>query len=495
MKFGGLFIFVALKLAAVVSVKQDDLIIAVGNKLEFLKDGSTYQTLALDSYNASKFSALAYDATTQKLFFSDIRHRHGHIFSVSLDSESRRNVEDIVEKKSNETVESLTYDPVDNVLLWTDGLNKSIRRIQIDHDRVHSEEKAGVEVVHFLEYDAKPRGLVSDPCTRMLYWTNIHNSRPTIERSFLNGSRREIVVETDLLLPNSLDLDVVEQRLYWAESLPNGYFHIERSFVNGTGRQEIYRGTGQFVVNLAVGVDYVYWSDYDHKKLWFLRKDGSSKRPLSLGTFRDPVMSVVLFRRQSIDCCLVSSSETCQPTKEVLVKSQPEVILESTSSKHDDVDICTGFCYHNGDCTILLNSVLRCSCPVGFSGDRCELLDGQSDAWSYDNPEVEEMDRENETMTLDQMSSSFETIAKTCIPITCFVLIAIFAIVKLRLFTTIFESLRRDKDDNAAVVQNLENCYKMCERPFPQLQAVNAPVPDNSWKQSGDRATLIENEF
>lgn len=101
------------------------------------------------------------------------------------------------------------------------------------------------------------------------------------------------------------------------------------------------------------------------------------------------------------------------------------------------------------------------SCPAGFSGDRCELLDGQSDAWSYD---VEEMDRENETMTLDQMSSSFETIAKTCIPITCFVLIAIVAIVKLRLFTIIFESLRRDKDDNAAVVQNLENCYKMCER-------------------------------
>lgn len=216
----------------------------------------------------------------------------------------------------------------------------------------------------------------------MLYWTNIHNSRPTIERSFLNGSQREIIVKTELLLPNSLDLDVMEQRLYWVESLPNGYFHIERSFVNGTGRHEIYRGTGQFVVNLAVGlttniiffsysrltiifiikvgVDYVYWSDYDHKKLWFLRKDGSSKRPLSLGTFRDPVMSVVLFRRQPIDCCLVSSSETCQQTKEVLVKSQPEVILESTSSRPDNVDICTGFCYHNGDCTILLNSVLRC---------------------------------------------------------------------------------------------------------------------------------------
>jgi hypothetical protein len=71
----------------------------------------------------------------------------------------------------------------------------------------------------------------------MLYWTNILNSRPTIERSFLNGSHREILIETDLLQPILLDLDVMEQMLYWAESLRNGYFHIERSFVNGTGRE------------------------------------------------------------------------------------------------------------------------------------------------------------------------------------------------------------------------------------------------------------------
>lgn len=69
-------------------------------------------------------------------------------------------------ERSNETVESLTYDPVDKMLLWTDGFNRSIRRVQIGQDNFLAEENDGVEVVHFLEYDAKPRGLVSDPCTR-----------------------------------------------------------------------------------------------------------------------------------------------------------------------------------------------------------------------------------------------------------------------------------------------------------------------------------------
>lgn len=86
----------------------------------------------------------------------------------------------------------------------------------------------------------------------MLYWTNRYMPRPTIERSHLNGSHREIVVQTNLLLPHALDLDVMEQRLYWADNLRNGYFHIERSFVNGTGRQLIHRGIGQFVVSLTV---------------------------------------------------------------------------------------------------------------------------------------------------------------------------------------------------------------------------------------------------
>ena len=67
---------------------------------------------------------------------------------------------------SNETVESLTYDPVEQMLLWTDGLKRSIRRVKIDHDHVHVRENSTIELVHFLEKDDKPRGLVSDPCTR-----------------------------------------------------------------------------------------------------------------------------------------------------------------------------------------------------------------------------------------------------------------------------------------------------------------------------------------
>ena len=116
-----------------------------------------------------------------------------------------------------------------------------------------------------------------------------------------------------------------------------------------------------FPLCTKVGDDFVYWSDYSHKKLWFLRKDGTSKRPLSLGTFRNPAMSVMVLRRQPLNCCHVFSPETCQPANELVINSQPGVIRESTSSDFNHVDVCTGFCYHNGECVVLLeNSQLQC---------------------------------------------------------------------------------------------------------------------------------------
>lgn len=89
----------------------------------------------------------------------------------------------------------------------------------------------------------------------MLYWTNVHESHPTIERSFINGSHPKVIIANDLFRPMTLDLDVPEQKLYWAQSLRNGSFYIERSFVNGTGREEIYRDVGQIIISLAVRFD------------------------------------------------------------------------------------------------------------------------------------------------------------------------------------------------------------------------------------------------
>lgn len=91
----------------------------------------------------------------------------------------------------------------------------------------------------------------------MLYWTNWDVNRPTIERSHLNGSHREVIVQKDLYMPHGLGLDIEEQKIYWANNMRSGSLRIETSFVDGSQRRIIYEGRshemrGQFVYGLTV---------------------------------------------------------------------------------------------------------------------------------------------------------------------------------------------------------------------------------------------------
>jgi len=92
---------------------------------------------------------------------------------------------------------------------------------------------------------------------RMLYWTNWNMDRPTIERSRLDGTQRDIIVSKDLLMPHGLGLDIPEQKIYWANNLRFSSFQIERSSVDGSNRELVYHGKshegkGQFIYGLTV---------------------------------------------------------------------------------------------------------------------------------------------------------------------------------------------------------------------------------------------------
>ena len=88
----------------------------------------------------------------------------------------------------------------------------------------------------------------------MLYWTNWNQQHPTIERSFMNGTQRQVIVQENLVMPHGLALDLHRQRIYWANNLHFGSFRIERSSMDGSDRQLVYSGSGQFIFSLTVNL-------------------------------------------------------------------------------------------------------------------------------------------------------------------------------------------------------------------------------------------------
>lgn len=51
---------------------------------------------------------------------------------------------------------------------------------------------------------------------RLMLWSEI-GSTPQIERSGMDGSKREVVVSRDLSWPVSLAYDFLDDRVYWAD--------------------------------------------------------------------------------------------------------------------------------------------------------------------------------------------------------------------------------------------------------------------------------------
>ena len=60
---------------------------------------------------------------------------------------------------------------------------------------------------------------------RMMYWTDWGNS-PKIERSYMSGQKRELLVNTSLEYPNGLTLDVSSNILYWVDAKLDTVSHM-----------------------------------------------------------------------------------------------------------------------------------------------------------------------------------------------------------------------------------------------------------------------------
>ena len=51
----------------------------------------------------------------------------------------------------------------------------------------------------------------------MMYWTD-WGAAPKIERSYMSGEKRELLINTSLVYPNGLALDVSGGLLYWVDA-------------------------------------------------------------------------------------------------------------------------------------------------------------------------------------------------------------------------------------------------------------------------------------
>lgn len=410
-------IFVIFVACFSLTVSAWDVAVAVENEIHFLN--SSGHVMAQISEEMKHMRAIAYNPELQHIYFSDVGEESK--FSVlkltipepvSEISNKQVIIKPLVIKQKSK-VQGVAFDHVTHILFWTTGNGSSIKWLKINEG--NHEPQPGY-ILHEFEEEI-PIGIAVDSCRRYLYWTNCNIMTPTIERSLMDGSGREVVVKTDLFQPHGITIDLGRRRIYWADVREGITFRLESAGLNGEDRKLIIQSTHQHPFALAVSGNSLFWTDWTNFAVWQLPLDKTQDKVIKPVKFRDfqskTPAGIVSSSQQIVDqsqCVPVTDVSQIQSDAplyaitnkdsaihqlEKVVQAElsafclnrgveknsttPEATTTRTceclpgySGEHCETYICHNYCMH-GSCSVDSSGSPKCECKRSWTGDRCEL--------------------------------------------------------------------------------------------------------------------------
>ncbi|XP_062845365.1 low-density lipoprotein receptor-related protein 1B-like [Trichomycterus rosablanca] len=164
-------------------------------------------------------------------------------------------------------VEGISLDWLGNNLYWiSSGHRSSISVMCVERGMESRKTLLDRGMLH-------PRAIVVDPIGGWMYWTDwmedkMNNSRGRIEKAWMDGSHRQILVSSGILWPNGLTLDHSSSTLYWCDAF---YKRIEKIHFNGTHRTVLYDGKElNHPFSISHYQNYIFWTDYTNASIYRL---------------------------------------------------------------------------------------------------------------------------------------------------------------------------------------------------------------------------------
>uniref|UniRef100_A0A3B4GLW1 Nidogen 2 n=1 Tax=Pundamilia nyererei TaxID=303518 RepID=A0A3B4GLW1_9CICH len=166
-------------------------------------------------------------------------------------------------------VVGIAYDCKENQVYWTDLSARSINRASM---------VSGAEPEVLINTNlVSPEGLAVDVKRRLMFW--VDSTPDVIERANLDGSGRRTLFDTDLVNPRAIIVVSSTGTLYWTDwnrEAPK----IESSSVDGQNRQVIVSdGIGlPNALTYDSASEQICWADAGTKRLECISSDGSGRR-------------------------------------------------------------------------------------------------------------------------------------------------------------------------------------------------------------------------
>ncbi|KAG8563697.1 hypothetical protein GDO81_016176 [Engystomops pustulosus] len=212
-------------------------------------------------------------------------------------------------------VKAIAYDPLDKLIYWVDGRQNIIKRAKDDgtqplvvvstpnqsqsvekqpHDlsidvysrtlywtceatnSIHVKRISGDYIGTVLsgEHD-KPRAIALNAERGYMYFTNMQERSPKIERAALDGTEREVLFTTGLIRPVALVVDNKLGKLFWVDA---DLKRIESSDFSGANRITLEDSNILQPMGLSVLGDHLYWIDRQQQMIERVDKTNGLRR-------------------------------------------------------------------------------------------------------------------------------------------------------------------------------------------------------------------------
>ncbi|XP_029941468.1 low-density lipoprotein receptor-related protein 2 [Salarias fasciatus] len=168
----------------------------------------------------------------------------------------------------------LAVDWVGNNLYWVDGLVGQILAVKLSSTTQKSQDFT-VVLGEDLE---QPSSLVLLPHKGLMLWSEI-GSKPQIEQSGMDGSRRKVVVSSDLSWPVSLAYDLLDDRMYWADEKLRC---IGSASLDGENIKIMQLAETPNPFSVVVFNDRVFWSDTKRRAVRSAEKNSGKDQKVLL---------------------------------------------------------------------------------------------------------------------------------------------------------------------------------------------------------------------
>ncbi|TKS91497.1 Low-density lipoprotein receptor 1 [Collichthys lucidus] len=243
--------------------------------------------------------SLDMNMATNEIYWSDISQKK--IYRAQMDSAEDPTQHSTVMDSDIDAPEGIAFDWIHGNLYWTDSIRSTISVATADGQR---------RKTLFHRDLTKPRAIVVDPHSNFIYWTDWGNPAK-IEKAGLNGGDRTALVTDNIVWPNGITLDQLNQRLYWVDSKLHTLSSID---VQGGGRRTLIIDEDKLAhpLGLTVFEERVFWTDVSNNAILSAnRLTGGDITPLAehLASPEDIILYHNLKQPAGRDWCQVSACE------------------------------------------------------------------------------------------------------------------------------------------------------------------------------------------